>query len=189
MLTWLLAELAMFPAPWFVAGGWALDLYLDKASRQHQDVDVAIFRADQASLFDALPRCRFAKMVNGVLTPWHRGEWLDLPVHEIRASRDAVELEFLLNERNGDTWLYRRNEAVTLPISQLIGTSAGGVPYLAPEVVLLYKAKICRPSDNADFEHIGPLLSPSARAWLRSALALCHPEHPWRATLQSKHVA
>jgi hypothetical protein len=32
--------------PWWIAGGWALDLFLGQVSRSHADIDVGIFRAD-----------------------------------------------------------------------------------------------------------------------------------------------
>ena len=39
--------------------------------------------------------------------------------------------------------------------------------------------------DEADFAAATPLLSAPARAWLRDALALVHPGHPWGAALSS----
>jgi hypothetical protein len=41
-----------FKAEWFVAGGWAIDLFLEKETRPHQDIKVAVFRKDQAALHD-----------------------------------------------------------------------------------------------------------------------------------------
>ena len=32
---------------WWIAGGWAIDLFLGKKSRDHLDIDVLIFRKDQ----------------------------------------------------------------------------------------------------------------------------------------------
>lgn len=43
------ALLAALPCPWFVAGGWAIDLHLGRATRPHGDVDVAVYRHDQAA--------------------------------------------------------------------------------------------------------------------------------------------
>jgi Aminoglycoside-2''-adenylyltransferase len=39
---------------WGVAGGWALDLFLDRVTREHQDIEVAIFREDQLILQEYL---------------------------------------------------------------------------------------------------------------------------------------
>jgi hypothetical protein len=46
--------LSVLRAPWWVAGGWALDLYLGKVTRVHKDLDVGIFREDAAIVLAAL---------------------------------------------------------------------------------------------------------------------------------------
>jgi hypothetical protein len=58
-----------------------------------------------------------------------------------------------------------------------------GVPFLRPEGVLLYKAKLQRPKDEQDFASVLPKLDPSARNWLRDALRIAHPDHAWIAAL------
>ncbi len=62
-------------------------------------------------------------------------------------------------------------------------TSEGGIPVLRPEGVLLYKAKACRPKDQADFATCLPHLSTDARAWLSEALEVVYPGHPWLRAL------
>ena len=59
----------------------------------------------------------------------------------------------------------------------------GGIPVLAPEIVLLYKAKAPRPKDETDFRNALAAMSPNARRWLRRALETAHPGHPWVAAL------
>src|SRR5215212_9966399 len=43
----ILALLGSAPFPWWIAGGWSLDLFLGKQTRDHFDIDVAISRNDQ----------------------------------------------------------------------------------------------------------------------------------------------
>jgi hypothetical protein len=176
--------------PWAVAGGWALDLALGAATRPHADVDVALFRGDQAALRAALPGWRFAAVVGGALTPWDVGVRLELPVHEVHARPPAGvtgrALEFLLNEREGTDWVYRRDPAVRLPLARAVREVAAGVRALAPEVVLLYKSKAPRATDEQDFRAARPLLDGAARAWLRAALLRAAPAHPWAAALASE---
>jgi hypothetical protein len=62
-------------------------------------------------------------------------------------------------------------------------TSPEGIPYLAPEIVLLFKARHDRPKDQGDFTGVLPLLNPGRRAWLAAALARVHPGHPWISEL------
>jgi hypothetical protein len=54
-----------------------------------------------------------------------------------------------------------------------------GLPYLAPEIQLLYKSRNPRPRDESDFRLIAPRLDGDARAWLNDALARTDPGHAW----------
>jgi hypothetical protein len=102
-------------------------------------------------------------------------------VHELWARREATgpwQAEFLLNEADGERWVYRRDPAVSLPLDR-----AGDGHVLAPEIVLLYKSKEPRERDEADLAAVAPELSPEQRAWLRAAIARTQPGHPWLALL------
>ena len=61
--------------------------------------------------------------------------------------------------------------------------SDDGIPYLAPEVVLLFKSKTSsgkeRSKDKSDFEEVYLRLEPERRMWLRWALLAVDPSHPW----------
>lgn len=169
--------------PWCIAGGWALDLFLGTVSREHGDVDVALFREDQGALRQHLSGWTLRKAEDGALSDWREGESLQPPVHEVHATRVGLRMELLLNEREGDTWVYRRDARVRMPVERLILRAEPGLPVLCPEVVLLYKAKAPRAVDTADFEAVRSRLSESQRQWLREALDIAHPSHPWSAAL------
>ena len=173
-----------YGALWAVAGGWAIDLALGVVTRVHADVDLAVFRDDQRVLREHLADWRWEYVDDGVLVPWSSDQWLALPVHELYATSTAgSRIEILLNERDGDDWVFRRDPRVRLPLARAIVTSSSGLPALAPEVVLLYKSKDPRAMDEADFAAAAPRLDASARQWLRDALGECYGEHPWRAAL------
>jgi hypothetical protein len=61
--------------------------------------------------------------------------------------------------------------------------TSAGLPYLAPELVLLFKSKNTsgqpRDHDQSDFEQALPHLEPERRAWLRWALMASDPGHAW----------
>ena len=38
------AHMDGFPAPWFVSGGWAIDLFLGRVTRDHSDIEIGIYR-------------------------------------------------------------------------------------------------------------------------------------------------
>lgn len=164
------ALLAHVDAPWWVAGGWALDLFLGGWTREHDDLDVAILRRDEARVRDALPG-------------WDVELGDDERALLCRPRPDAPwAFELHLHEADGETWRYARDARVTRPLATLGGERAG-IPYLAPEVALLLKARAPRAVDERDFDRVRPALAPEASAWLRAALETAHPGHPWIARL------
>lgn len=176
------------PVSWAIAGGWAIDLALGRVTRTHGDVDIAVFRADQAALRTALPAWTFDVVISGVRVPWPAGVWLELPIHEVYGwqAPGTAALEFLLNERDGTDWVYRRDPAVRRPLSQALHPGPGGVWVLAPEIVLLYKSKAPRAADEQDFGVARELLDAEARAWLHAALVRREPRHPWAVALAAE---
>lgn len=172
-----------FHAPWGIAGGWALDLFAGSESRMHSDVDIAILRADQRQLRSRLSG-RVEKVVEHRLAEWSATEVLALPIHEVHVTwPDGFQLEFLLNEQDQETdeWVFRRDARVrrSLPAAFLTGR----IPYLAPEIVLLYKAKAPTTKDDADFNAVLSYLRHDQRAWLRDALHVTAPGHRWGGVL------
>ena len=174
--------------PWAVAGGWAVDLFLGCQTREHADLDVAIWRADQHGLRAALaPNWVAVVADNGVLRPWASDEWLPLPIHEIHARsliRGGDSLELLLNERDDSAWIYRRDSHVRRELDRAVLVREA-IPFLAPEIALLYKSKAPRPTDEADFRAALPKLTAEPRAWLRRAIARSSSDHPWTMELEA----
>lgn len=177
--------LAGYPGVWAVCGGWAIDLFLGHATRLHEDVDVAVARADQAALqrhfVDAGWMLHIAHQ--GQLTPWQQGEWVELPRHSIWATKKDYQpdlIELLLNEIEGNEFCFRRDRSTRLPLEQAILHTAGGTPFLAPELLLLYKAGHTQLEKNAlDFLLLLPHLGDGRRRWLAEALIRLDPAHEW----------
>jgi hypothetical protein len=181
--------LAGLDAPWWIAGGMAIDAFLGHKSREHGDIDVGVLRRDQLAVQAALQGWDLqAADPPGTLRPWRQGETLPLSVHDIwcRPNLDAAwGLQLMLDEADGDTWEFRRNALITRPLQSLVWRK-GGVPYLAPEVQLLYKAATQSPKNEADFRAALPKLNQYQRMWLTAALDVAHPSHPWIERLQRK---
>lgn len=171
-----------FKPEWFIAGGWAIDLFLEKETRPHEDIEIAMFRRDQNALQNYLSGWVLKKAAGGALSEWNYGEHLELPVHEIHCFNETFEpqfLEILLNETNGDEWLFRRNIKITRSLSKLYLTSHLGMRFLRPEIVLLYKSKNPRLKDEQDFEVVATHLDAESRQWLKAALIVCYDKHHW----------
>jgi hypothetical protein len=178
-----------FRAPWYIAGGWAVDLFVGQVTRAHGDIEIVIFRRDQLQIQNYLAGWTMQYVVppagSGTAETWQLGQRLEQPIHEIHAIRSAGEpaqLEILLDEVQGDEWVYRRNPVITRPFA-LASLTASEMPVLSPEIVLLYKAQNMRGLDNADFERILPFLDTERRDWLKEALEICHPGHLWISQL------
>lgn len=177
-----------FERPWFIAGGWALDLYLGRVTRHHKDCEIAILRRDQQALRDHMAGWEFSKVEKGELLPWPEGEQLQLPTHEIHARREGgslESLEVLLNEGDEALWQFRKNPAITRPMTLAAMRSAEDIPFLAPEIVLLYKAFTVkpRPEDRADYETVSGTLDEERCQWLWESIRAGMPGHPWLDTL------
>ena len=66
-----------------------------------------------------------------------------------------------------------------MPYTELILRTDDGIPYVIPEVALLFKAKHCRAKDEADLRRVVPKLSQERRFRLRGWLSRLHPGHAW----------
>jgi len=177
------SHMAGWSRAWGIAGGWALDLWRGEVSREHHDVDVAVLRDDQLALRAHLAGWQWNVIDRRAARPWLDGDPLTPPLHELVAARDGETIEVLLNDRVGDDWAFRRNPAVRRELRHAFVETACRVPVLAPEIVLLYKAKQPRTIDEADFRVHAPHLPAPSRRWLAEALATAHPQHPWLAAL------
>jgi hypothetical protein len=186
------ALFAPLRAPWWIAGGWALDLFLGVQTREHGDLDVQILRRDQRAVREALSGW---DMQGALPAPrpegwpfreWRRGEELDPAIHDVWCRRDPTapwSLQLMVAESDGDDWLFRRDPRIRRRLDSIGRWSDDAIPYLAPEIQLLYKAKAPRAKDEEDFAMVAPRLDRDARRWLCEALATAYPAHPWRAAL------
>jgi hypothetical protein len=179
----VLEFLSSFAAPWWICGGWALDLFLDRETRRHDDLDVAVLRRDQFALYEHLRTWDLHYATpDHTLERWD-GQHLELPIHGIWARRSDKPAapwacELLLNETQDGEWVFRQNESVRCPLEE-VGNERDGLPFLRPEIVLLYKSMEPSPKNDADFAAVAQDLSPEGSLWLRTALETCAEQHPW----------
>ena len=182
-------------APFYFAGGWAIDLHLRRVTREHHDIDALVMRRDHLLLHKALQQFSLKKIIphpdgmppnRGTIVEWPPGDKLELPVHQINAYRTGESepaFQVMLAESRGSDWIFRRNRDVSMPLSRMGFHPLWGLPYLAPEIVLLFKAKHLEARDQIDFDQALPALSADARRWLRDAIEKTHPGHEWLKTV------
>jgi uncharacterized protein CbrC (UPF0167 family) len=178
-------HLAGIATPWCVAAGWALELFHGRQTREHGDIEIAIPAARFPEVRDRFPGYVFDAAGSGriwqdaapdVLAAVHQ-TWLRDP------ATDNYLLDVFREPHDGDTWICRRDETIRFPYREIIHHTHHGIPYLAPELVLLFKAKHARQKDRADFDATVPHMAPAQRETLAELLARVHPGHPWLADL------
>jgi hypothetical protein len=179
------ARFAGIDAPWYVAAGWSIDLFLGGRHREHEDLEVAIpaHRLDDfVAALDGLeifvvgvPRDGHVTLLadaRGALAETHQ-TWVGEP------DGGLWRIDLFREESDDETWICRRDDRIRLPFSEAILRTDDGVPYGRPEIALLYKAKHRREKDEADFEAALSRLGEPARARLRDWIGLVHPGHAW----------
>jgi hypothetical protein len=179
---------AALHVPWWIAGGWAIDLFLGRQTREHEDIDILILRRDQQAVrpllgtWDvqaALPPPRDEVWP---FRPWHLGEVLAETIHDIWCRPDSTQpwtIQLMVADTRDELWLFRRMPTICRSVATIGAITPEGIPYLAPEIQMLYKAKGRRPKDDADFMQVLPVLDRERRNWLRDSLTRAHPHHPW----------
>ncbi|MBU5442202.1 hypothetical protein [Paenibacillus sp. MSJ-34] len=180
------------PVTWCIAGGWALDLFLGHQTRKHADIDVVLLREEQRTAFDYLCKdWQLYKARNGTLELWEEGELLtetkDIWVSKDRNSPWAFQI--MLIETIQGSWVYGREKSVHRPLADIIASTQEGIPYLKPEIQLLYKgggAEI-RDKDHGDFQTVFPHLTSQAKEWLKASLQRQFPHrHEWVDDIKKK---
>ena len=188
------ARLVGVQAPWYVAAGWAIDLFLGEETREHEDLEIAVPRARFSEIAERLAGFELFIPDGDLTDPGLVWPFAGAPKaldarHQTWVREPATgiwRLDVFREPSEGDTWIYRRDERIRLPYSDVIERTGDGIPYARPEVVLLFKAKPPeRPKDEADFAAVLPRLGASRRSWLADALGLAHPGHPWLERLQA----
>jgi hypothetical protein len=178
-------HLAGIAAPWCVAAGWALDLFRGTQTREHGDIEVAIPAASFPEVRDRFPGHVFDAVGDGriwegtapdVLAATYQ-TWLRDP------ATDDYLLDVFREPHDGDTWICRHDRTIRLGYGDIIRETRHGIPYLVPELVLLFKAKHARPKDQADFDATVPRMTPTQRRTLAELIAHAHPGHRWLAEL------
>jgi hypothetical protein len=195
--------MSTFSAHWAFCGGWAVDAWLGRQTREHGDVDISIFDVDQGALFEHLSSgweliAHDPNVPDDTAEPW-TGRRLDLPAHvhaRRRGTGDVVTdrlnspndagfgLDIQLGQLAGDDWLVSVEPHIAVPAADCAEKSSWGLPAVVPEILLAFKALELRPRDDADFDALGPRLAGAQRETLQRWLRLIDRGHPWLEALQ-----
>ena len=152
-----------FKIPWWIAGGWALDLFIGRQTREHFDIDVLILRKDQMYVQKKLQNWTLFRTQSPGLDFWKKDEFLESPVNSIWV-KDTIEspfrFEIMLMESESNEWFYRRDKRIRGKIKELDLRTNKGIPYLKPEIQLLFKGgRKFREKDEQDLLNVLPFMN------------------------------
>jgi hypothetical protein len=169
------------PLHWHVGGGIALELFCSRSWRSHDDIDIGVLRGELPEVRLLLRDWDIQIAAAGVLSPWDGRElFAESDENNLWVRREQSgpwRIDVQIGDGNDEHWTFRRDPSITLPWDRAIIVSRSGVPYLAPEVQLLFKSKNVRPKDEFDAREVIPELDEHRMAWLSENLPT---EHPWR---------
>lgn len=205
---------------WYVCGGGAIDVFLGKQTRIHRDLDIAVFWEDRNSIVDFMLSVGgwrvFEACGGGIIhelldkqQPFEKRNLFCFTSNENRCTlesigndryrfgletkeqRDFTYIEFLFNQRDNE-YFYLPLEIATLKrgLNKALLKSNAEVPYLAPEIVLFYKARYLKYSPDKsdhyqDFDLTLPFLDKEQKQWLKESLEKeFGMEHVWLQRLE-----
>jgi hypothetical protein len=201
--------MSTFPSDWILCGGWAVDSWLGRITRDHGDLDITVFEDSEPALFKHLAGWQMVPHDGALADSDTNAQWtgrkLVTPAHlHCRGPEDSGDippagalladqgwnLEIVINDRAHGEWILRDEPRVALPLSRYAGQSAWGLPTALPEVLLFFKATAyegtrhyLRQRDHVDFERLYPVLTPAQRSWLHEAISRVDSDHPWLGIL------
>lgn len=177
--------------PWAVCGGYGLELFAGRPIRPHGDVDLSLTEAARTKAIDFF-------LAKGWRLYEYRGMGKVKPVAACADSEAGRNLMAVLDDHapvqffpcEEEELLYHQFTPGMTELNFLDLLFSGeirrpfierdGLPILAPEEALLYKA--ARPEEEAarqDFGAVYPLLDEAQRQWLHAALTRQFPGHVW----------
>jgi hypothetical protein len=190
-------------------GGHALDIHLGYITRLHGDIDISAFWEERNKIVLFMQShgwTVYEAMDNGIIhlitdlsnqymtktnifcvrneCSFFHTELIENDKYKCEI--DHVEqkkldfIEFLFNNYVENEFIYARNNLIRLELNKAI-LCKNDFPYLAPELVLLYKSTdLLRKDNEQDFNTIISKMGYDNKIWLKNALITVFPNgHEW----------
>jgi hypothetical protein len=179
-----------FPGRWWLGGGWSIDAWLGRQTREHEDIEICVFRSDLPAVYAYCPDWQYLTPIDNDWAPIPAGTLLEVPqfMLQLQQTPETVittpgmppTFEFLLNDIQDGKWIQPDEPEVRFPFDKLYAMTPLGIPAVTPELVLLHKAwTVERAKDDHDFQQFYRHLNAEQRSWLIKHLVRTRPDHRW----------
>ncbi|WP_166243173.1 nucleotidyltransferase domain-containing protein [Paenibacillus turpanensis] len=174
-----------FIAPWYIAGGWSIDLFLGRKTREHKDMDLVIFRQYKEEVIEHFHGWDIQMVVFGEdrFEQVSRGMNIEKPNYCLHLRKGDEFVEILFTDVAEGSVIYRRDESVRMSLDDFVHQDRAGRKFVTPEWQLLFKSKSPRLTDEEDFKNIIYSLSIKQLNWLKIALEHTNQNEEWKDQL------
>ncbi|RAP73626.1 phospholipase D-like domain-containing protein [Paenibacillus montanisoli] len=173
--------MAAFSRPWYIAGGWTIDMAVGEETRTHKDMDICVFREDLAYAVGYFHEWDIQVAVPGEhrLIPYRSPADMELPRYCLHLFKGGEFLEILVTEREGDEVIFRKNRAIRMALRDFaLGDAAW--PYVNPAWQLLFKSLSTRPEDEHDFDvYCRRVTDERSKRWLLASMRTAGGNPGW----------
>ena len=191
-----------------ICGGFALDLFLGKTVRKHGDIDICVYQEDRAKIIDYMINIGwnvYEFCGNGIIHLLSSGSD-SVHIGNLMCVYDDCELlttnitdkknyfhhnflsigitklnymEFLFNDRHNGKTIFDKDFNVERDTGKAF-LKLNGLKYLAPEIILYFKANNPELKNNIDFDTTVNFLNDDQKTWLKQSVIRKHGDnHFW----------
>ncbi|MFD2610827.1 nucleotidyltransferase domain-containing protein [Paenibacillus gansuensis] len=170
-----------FQKSWFIAGGWVVDIALGRVTREHDDLDICIYREDAKEALRYFKDWEIKVAVPGEsrLVDYTHFSDLSLPRYCLHLFREKDFIEILLTERVENEVVFRKNKNITMHINEFSLKDRQGRPFVNPVWQLLFKSLNPREKDDEDFNNYVTIMDDQQKLWLASGIRIMKPDSVW----------
>jgi hypothetical protein len=199
---------------WFVSGGWAIDIHLNRITRRRCDLDISVPYSDRLKCIEFFlgkgwkiegklgsgfkTLCKVSDYNDAIHYFWSFPESVDFVSvyvdedgnRRIAYNRDFQKeldyVEVFFDRIEGKQFFFRRDPRVKRHKDKAI-LERNHVRYLAPEMVLLFKSNNLIEKNLLDFDAVLDSVGKEALVWLMETLSFVYGDsHTWVKQLEGK---
>jgi len=199
---------------WVVSGGWAIDMHLNRVTRERCDLDISVPFSDRLKCIEFFLRegwriegkfgggfktlRKVSDYHDNILYFWSFPEGANFVSEYVdndgnrriaynRDSQNELDyIEVFFDVIKDGYFIFRKDSRVKRHQEKAI-LERDRVRYLAPEVVLLFKSNRLSEKNFLDFNAVVDSLDEDASLWLTEALSLMYENsHSWLEQLRAR---